>query len=134
MKAVKDLGLLIFLFLSLLISCKGEDQDTLPTPHKNTFSAKVNGAPFEATELVASLDNNYFGLTGIAKNKHEIILVTNTNNTRTGHYILNTYDHGFSGGYYEGVGGYHAIIEGISGNLTISRIDKSTYKNGTVID
>ena len=115
-----------------VLSCKKNPVVTPPPPHKNTFSAQVNGKAFVPLTISAYVDHyhpDYLFIMAIDANDRELgLTISNYDSVKTS-FILNDYPH--THGFFTPQGFVYSDSK--SGQFNIDLFDKTTYKPEEVI-
>ena len=135
MKTLSFTALLLFSCFVILFSCKKKVEP--PDPHQNAFAAKVNGVSFVPNEISLARGNYmsspaFFLWSRDADNRVVQVIMKDYASSSKSATIDTTISSGAAADFEEGVGAYY-FRRGLSGNLTISKVDKTTYTNGEVV-
>jgi hypothetical protein len=135
MKTISFIALQFFSCFVILCSCKKKEEP--PAPHQNIFAAKVNGVPFVPKEI--SLSSSPYGSSPAfflwsrdANNRVVQVIMKAYTSSPKNATIDSTNSSVVLANFEEGIGAYY-MRRGISGNLSISSVDKTTYTNGEVV-
>jgi len=135
---MRTLSFTALLFVScfvILCSCKKPVKP--PDPHKNAFAAKVNGVLFVPNEI-SVVRSPYFSSPAFfvwgrdADHRVVQVIMKDYASSSKSATIDTTNSSGAAADFEEGIGAYY-YRRGVSGNLTISKVDKITYTDGEVV-
>lgn len=127
----KHLWVLLFLSLgSLLFACSKSDTQDFYNNYANKLTATVNGSAFTATNTNPQKTGPQLTVTATAGSQMVTVAVKNYT-ASTGSFTVNGGSGTAIAAYNPGGG---ADFIGTSGTVTITKVDATTYKGGSVIE